>query len=159
MPFRLPEILVVTGYQSDEVTKVLEPYPVRTILNSRYAKGEMLSSLQTGLRALGEEIDACLVVMGDQPHLKPRLVRQILALFAEGQGTLIAPRYGEQRGHPILIHRRYFPELLALPQGSAPRDVINRHPVTTFPVDNDSILRDIDTPEQYTAEKRRASLD
>jgi GT2 family glycosyltransferase len=42
----------------------------------------------------------------------------------------------------------------------APRDVLRRHPgqITLVEVDNDSILRDIDTPDQYRMELRRAGL-
>jgi molybdenum cofactor cytidylyltransferase len=158
-PFRLAEVVVVTGHQSAEVAKALKDYPVKTVLNPQYATGEMLSSLQVGLRALSRDIDACLVLMGDQPQVKARLIRHLLKLYAEGAGAIIAPTFQGQRGHPILIHRRYWPELLALPFGSAPRDAINRHAVTTFEVENDSILRDIDTPEAYAEQKRLAGLE
>ncbi len=59
----------------------------------------------------------------------------------------------------MLIGRRFWPELLALDSG-APRDVIRQHPdhLVCVEVDTDSILRDIDTPEQYHLERRRAGL-
>ncbi len=54
------------------------------------------------------------------------------------------------RGHPVLFSKRFWPELLALETG-APRDVLRRYPemVAEIEVKTDSILRDIDTPEQY----------
>jgi CTP:molybdopterin cytidylyltransferase MocA len=59
-----------------------------------------------------------------------------------------------------VIDRRLWPELLALPPGAAPRDVINRHGERTqyVSVDDDSILRDVDTPEAYRSERRRAGF-
>jgi molybdenum cofactor cytidylyltransferase len=159
VPFRLPEIVVVTGHKAGDVSKTLRNSPVKTVFNPQYKEGEMLSSLQVGLQAMSNDIDACLILLGDQPHLKAKLVRQVLNYYAEGRGSIIAPCYHDQRGHPILIQRRHWPDILALPFGSAPREVINRNPVYTFAVDNDSILRDIDTPEQYAAEKRLAGLE
>lgn len=159
VPFRLHDLVVVTGHKSEEVSQVLRKLPARTVFNPAFAVGEMLSSLKAGFRALPRDIDACLVVMGDQPQLKTPLVRKLLSAYNEGNGTLIAPYYKEERGHPILIHRRYWAEILDLPSDKAPRDVINRYPVTRVTVDNDSILRDIDTPEKYAYEKRLAGLE
>ncbi|MBZ0319175.1 MAG: putative selenium-dependent hydroxylase accessory protein YqeC [Anaerolineae bacterium] len=159
VPFRLPEIVVVTGYKSGQVASTLQNSPVKIAFNPQFKVGEMLSSLQVGLKTMSSDIDACMVMMGDQPQIRAKLIRQILNLYAEGKGSIIAPMYQGQRGHPILIQRRHWPDILDLPFGSAPRDAINRNPVYTFPVDNDSILRDIDTPEQYAAEKRLAGLE
>lgn len=159
VPFRLPEIIVVTGHKSGEVTHVLRNTSVKTVFNPKFKEGEMLSSLQVGLQAMSDNIDACLVLLGDQPQLRAKIIRQILNFHAEGRGSIIAPSYRGQRGHPILIQRRHWPDILNLPVGSAPRDAINRNPVYTFAVENDSILRDIDTPEQYAAEKRLAGLE
>jgi CTP:molybdopterin cytidylyltransferase MocA len=58
-----------------------------------------------------------------------------------------------------VIARRFWPELLALESG-APRDVIHGYPGQTALVEvhTDSILRDIDTPEQYRRERLLAGL-
>jgi molybdenum cofactor cytidylyltransferase len=51
----IEDILVVTGGTKELVEKVIEPYPVQKIYNSNYEAGEMLSSLQLGLRALSNQ--------------------------------------------------------------------------------------------------------
>ncbi|MBI5961267.1 MAG: putative selenium-dependent hydroxylase accessory protein YqeC [Chloroflexi bacterium] len=157
IPAYLAETLVITGYRGDEVARVLAQQPIQIVPNPRYAQGEMLSSLQTGLRALPENITACLVVMGDQPMIEGRVVQSILAAYAQGQGEIVIPTYRGERGHPVLFGRRFWSELLELSSG-APREVIRRHPdqVAAVEVETDSILRDIDTPEQYRQERRRA---
>ncbi len=155
----LAEIMVVTGYRAGDVARVLRNRPVQTVYNPDYAHGEMLSSLQAGVRALPESIAACLVVMGDQPSLDARVVNQVLQAYAEGRGDIVMPEFMGQHGHPVLFDRRLWPELLALEQG-APRDVVRRHPedVVSVRVDTDSILRDIDTPEKYRLERFLAGL-
>jgi CTP:molybdopterin cytidylyltransferase MocA len=47
-----------------------------------------------------------------------------------------------------------------LPAGGAPRDVINAHADEAYfvEVNTDSVLRDIDTPDDYQQERRRAGL-
>ncbi len=156
---RLSEIVVVTGYRGADVTRVLAKYPVQIIHNPDFARGEMLSSLHMGLRALPDSTAAGLVVMGDQPSLDGRVIGRILAAYAERRGEIVVPAYRGERGHPVLIDRRFWPELLALDKG-APRDVIQRYPEQTalVEVQTDSILLDIDTPEQYRHARFLAGL-
>jgi molybdenum cofactor cytidylyltransferase len=120
----------------------------------------MLSSLQTGLRALGPEFSAAMIVLGDQPQLDNRIVGELLSAYAEGKGRIVAPSYRQRRGHPILIDRSLWSEILDLPSNGAARDVINKHAADTYYVNvsTDSILRDIDTPDDYQQERRRAGL-
>ncbi len=159
VPARFHEIVVVTGYRGGDVARALKHLPVRTVHNPGYVAGEMVSSLQTGLRDLAPTTAACLVVLGDQPSLDGRVISRVLEAYATGQGNIVMPKYRGQRGHPVLFDRRFWPELLALETG-APRDVIHRHPdqLAIIEADTDSILRDIDTPEQYRQERRWAGL-
>jgi molybdenum cofactor cytidylyltransferase len=156
-PLHLAETFVITGYRGPEVARVLAHQPVQVVHNPDYAQGEMLSSLQTGLRALTESISACLVVLGDQPMIEGHVVQRLLTAYAHGQGEIVIPTCRGERGHPVLFARRFWPELLELTSG-APRDIIRRHPdqVAEVEVETDSILRDLDTPEQYRQERRRA---
>jgi molybdenum cofactor cytidylyltransferase len=158
---RMHELIVVTGHQAAKVRGALVDEPVSFVHNPEYREGDMLSSLQAGLRALAPEVAACLVVLGDQPQLENRVVLDVLNAYAEGRGKIVAPSYNHRRGHPILIDRAFWPELLDLPHGGAPRDVINAHSdvIAHVEVATDTILRDIDTPEDYLRERRRAGLD
>lgn len=158
---RIPQITVVTGHQAKEVCQAVARYEVDTTYNAEYRIGEMLSSLKAGLKAMPMHISAALVVLGDQPRLQPKVISQILANYAEGTGDIVAPSYQMRRGHPILIDRRYWAEILALPDGGAPRDVIDQHKdrIAYVTVDTDSVIRDVDTPHDYQQERKLAGLD
>jgi molybdenum cofactor cytidylyltransferase len=157
---RVDHITVVTGHMADEVRKRVEPLGVEVVFNPVYATGEMLSSVKAGLNTMPAHMAAAMVVLGDQPRIQPRIVGQVMAAYAEGAGEIIAPSYQMRRGHPILIDRRYWREILNLPDHAAPRDVINAHPERTayVNVDTDSVLRDVDTPDDYRDERWRAGL-
>jgi molybdenum cofactor cytidylyltransferase len=158
---RLDDPLVITGHLAAKVRAALKDEPVRFAHNAHYKEGDMLSSLQTGLAALGPEVAACLVVLADQPQLDNKIVNRLLLAYYEGRGLIVAPSYKGRRGHPILIDRCLWPELMNLPLGSSPRDVINAHAAETayIETDDDSILRDIDTPEAYHQARREAGLE
>lgn len=158
---RIDPIVVVTGYYANAVKEIVKPMGVRVAFNRSHKTGEMLSSLKTGLRAMPNHVAATLVVLGDQPRIQPRVIYRILKAYSEGKGDLVAPSYRMQRGHPILIGRKYWAELLALPRNGAPRDVINEHhdEIAYVNVKTDSVLRDVDTPQDYQQERKRAGLD
>lgn len=159
-PFEFADLLVVTGYRHVDVEAAIKNTAARPVFNDRYASGEMLSSFKTGLQALDSSIGACLIFLGDQPQISPKLVHRILQGYATGRGFIVAPSHMNRRGHPILIDRRHWRELLDLSDGKAPRDVINRYndEIAYILTDDANILNDMDTPEEYRAALKRAGL-
>ena len=158
---RVAQITVVTGHRAGEVRQVVAKAGGDVAHNERYMTGEMLSSLKAGLKAMPPHIGAALMVLGDQPRIQPKVIAQVMMAYAEGKGDIIAPSYQMRRGHPILIDRRYWGEILDLPDDGSPREVIDRHKdkIAYVNVDTDSVLRDVDTPEDYRQERKLAGLD
>lgn len=161
MKARIAPVHVITGYYASDVKRTVKSLGVKTVHNRAHKHGDMLSSLQTGLRSMPDNIAAVLVVLGDQPRIQPKVVYEVLKAYSEGAGDLIAPSYKMRRGHPILIGRRYWKELLDLRLDKSPRDVINAHAddIAYVNVDSDSVLRDVDTPTDYNDERFRAGLE
>lgn len=147
----LDHILVVTGYEAAAVAAIAAVHQLPTIHNPDYATGEMLSSLQVGLRQVADTCAALLVVLADQPLVTPAIIDQLLAAYRQGPAGIVAPVYQGRRGNPVLFDRRYFAELLALPAGAAPRDLLQKHPadIQLVAVGSDAIFADIDRPEDY----------
>jgi molybdenum cofactor cytidylyltransferase len=145
------DVVVVTGHEAEAVEAVTITEGARTIHNPDYAVGEMLSSLQVAVKDLDDGVAAVLVVLADQPMVETETLDEIQGTFWQGRGDLIAPVFDGERGNPVLIGRRYFEELLALPVGAAPRDLVKRHLDELYLVEvgSDSILRDLDTVEAY----------
>lgn len=148
-------VLVVTGHARDQVAALAGRAAAREVHNPDYARKEMLSSVQVGLRALPQGVDAALICLGDQPRLRARVVRAIIAACAPDR--IVVPSYRMRRGHPVLLPRAFWPEVLAAPPGSTLRDVLHRHEgaITHVVVDDESVLADMDTPEEYERERRR----
>lgn len=152
------EILVVTGHEAEAVGNEVRQVELaggemrpRLLHNPYYLQGEMLSSLQQAIRHLDSRTAAVLVVLADQPLVEPETYNEILLAYAQGYAGLIVPEYAGQRGNPVLIDRRYFGELLALPPGAAPRHLLQQHPHDLYavPVSRESVIQDLDTPEVY----------
>lgn len=154
----LAEIIVVVGHRSDEIIAAL-PHDdrLRVVFNPDYTSGELLSSLKTGLRTLSPDIDAAMVIPGDMPRLTTQTIQQVLNAHQTDQIT--APSYQGERGHPVIIDKRFWPEMLALPAHRQPRDVLKVHSVHRVEVDTDSVIDDLDTIEAYHLALERAKFD
>jgi molybdenum cofactor cytidylyltransferase len=155
----LDEIVVVTGAARQEVEAAMaaqrERIPLHVVHNLAYMQTEMLGSIQTGLRAFSDRVEAALIVLGDQPQVQERTVKLVLAAYKNHQAGLVIPSYNQRRGHPWLAARHLWPSLLALTPTQTPRDFLHLHAaeILYVPVEDDSILKDVDTPEEYASEK------
>lgn len=145
------DILVVTGHEHAAVARCLAGGPARAVFNPDYAAGEMLSSLQAGLRAAPARAEAALVALGDQPTLEGALVAQLIGAFSAGRGSLVAPSYQRRRGHPLLIGRAHWDAVLALAAGQTLRGWLRDANDRIAYVDtaDPTVLQDMDTPEEY----------
>jgi molybdenum cofactor cytidylyltransferase len=147
----IEEILVVTGGAREQVEQALETYPVRKLHNPKYATGEMLLSLQRGIRAMPERTEAVLIGLGDQPQVQEQSLRAICDTDRETASTLIVPSFRRKRGHPWLVARPLWDELLMLRPHQTPRDFLNHHAdqIQYLNLDTPTILTDLDTREDY----------
>jgi molybdenum cofactor cytidylyltransferase len=146
----LAEIVVITGHRADEVSAALGGTSARCVHNAGYANGEMLGSIQTGLAAMGIDVAAALLCLGDHPQMEAGTVREVLAAGdAAGWRKIVIPSYQMRAGHPILLPRWLWPEILVCQDTL--RDVLAAHRSQTeyLAVPTPSILADLDTPEDY----------
>jgi molybdenum cofactor cytidylyltransferase len=147
----IDDVLVITGGARSEVERIIDQYGARSVYNDKYASGEMISSLQCGLRAQTPEAAAILVGLGDQPQVQERTVRSICDAFHETRSEIIVPSFQMKRGHPWLVARPLWNEILNLKLPQTPRDFLNAHAddICYINVDDPHILADLDTPEDY----------
>jgi CTP:molybdopterin cytidylyltransferase MocA len=85
------------------------------------------ASLRCGLAALGEEVEAAVVVLGDGPKLDSRAIDRVVAVWREEGAERVAATYGGVRLHPLLLARSAWDEvpdagLRALPAQLVPCD-------------------------------------
>lgn len=154
----MKEIIVVTGGAREQIeilmAELAKDFPVRTVYNPAYARGEMLSSIQSGLAALDSQPRAALICLGDQPQVREETVRLICAAFVQTKSPLVIPSFQNRRGHPWLAARPLWPKILALPASTTPRQFLNTYAgQVEYVATDESILQDLDTPEDYARQR------
>jgi molybdenum cofactor cytidylyltransferase len=147
----IDDVLVVTGGAKQEVQKVLAGFDVRSIHNNNFANSEMLSSIQLGLTGQTAESEAVLICLGDQPQVGKECMQIICKAYQDGRSGIVVPSYQMRRGHPWLIAKKYWAEILRMDSGETMRDfmVKNAGEIHHVHWDSPAILQDLDTPEDY----------
>lgn len=106
----LDDVVVVLGADAEAIERAIAWRAERRVVNPRPADG-LSSSLRVGLDAAVEVpgADAVLVVLGDQPALRPDVVRRVVAAASTPQAAgarFIRPRYpSDPAPNPVLVRR------------------------------------------------------
>jgi CTP:molybdopterin cytidylyltransferase MocA len=142
------ETVVVVGESAERLREVCRPYGFRVVENPEWAKG-MSTSVRAGLRSLGPEARAAVVLLADQPLVGAGAVERLVAAFEAGARVAVAT-YGGRPRNPVLFSREVWPLLMTELSGDeGARLFLRRHPelVARVPCDGVGDPADVDTVE------------
>jgi molybdenum cofactor cytidylyltransferase len=148
----LDEVHVVLGHYADEISRSIADLPVHIIHNPNADQGQSTSVL-AGLDAvLPAEPEAVMVLLGDQPQVNPTVVNTLLSRWQETHAGVVAPRYSDGMGNPILFDRGVLPEFTSLSGDTGARAIVRAHQergdISLVDVDSPA-PRDVDTEADY----------
>ncbi len=149
--------LVVLGSDCDKILQVISEYDgIMHCYNADYKTG-MLSSVKCGFAHLPEDCRVALVFPGDQPMIGAPVINSVVNTWQDSGRGIAVPTFGGKRGHPLLIARKYFREIMNLDESEGLRALALKYPddVKEIETDNPLILKDIDTEEDYRNEINR----
>ena len=95
------------------------------------------ASLRCGLAALGEDIEAAVVVLADGPNLSPHAIERVLEDW-RALGGIVAASYDDARGHPLVLGRSDWDAI--------PDEGLRDRPVRLVPCDDLGAPGDVDVP-------------
>jgi len=147
---RVAGITVVLGYRPEVVLDAMPEIAPIAVVNPAYELGQ-LSSLQVGLRHVGDGPDAVLMCLADHPFIPRQVFDDVIAAQERTGKQIVVPTYEGRRGHPTLFMRSLFAELLDAPLDQGARTVVRAHAadLLELPTTEAGILADVDTPDQY----------
>ncbi|MBV8438854.1 MAG: nucleotidyltransferase family protein [Silvibacterium sp.] len=147
------ELVIVLGASAEAVREQLPaevPGSLWVVVNPEYETG-MASSLRTGLGALGSEIEATFVVLGDQPFVRAATLDRLIEEYRRTGAQIVLPLHQGIRGNPVLLDRSMFAEVMELEGDIGCRALFGKHPegIVKVEVDDPGVLMDIDSREDY----------
>ena len=147
---RIHEIVVVLGASADLIRQQVALDGTKVVVNEAYREG-MGTSLRVGLAAVSPNAKGALVVLADQPFLRPFTIDALIEQHEKHQPQIAIPLYRGFRGNPVLLDRSLFPELAGLSGDIGCRAVFGDHTenILKVPVDDPGILLDVDTRADF----------
>lgn len=117
---RLGDVVVVLGHHAEAIRPIVERSTFRHLLNPDPDRGRT-NSIQTGLAALGPEIQAVFLQPVDCPLVLPETYLALIE--AIGSAEVVIPSLHGEHGHPPLFSRALFALILAAGPDEPLRDV------------------------------------
>ena len=147
------EIVLVLGSSAATIQRQLPSSTfegIKVVVNQAWGQG-MASSLREGLAALSPQIDGALIVLADQPFLRPATLDQIVDRYRLANAQIVIPMYKGSRGNPVLLDRSVFADVMALDGDVGCRAIFGGHAegIVKVEVEDVGILLDIDNKEDY----------
>ena len=102
-------------------------------------------SLRLGIEAIAGEVDAAVILLGDQPRLPPATISGLLA--ARGDRPVVASLADGVVAPPVLIERSHFHLADGLGGDIGLRQMLVDHPELVRALEVDGHPPDIDTPD------------
>jgi molybdenum cofactor cytidylyltransferase len=139
----------VVVYSDNDVKEAVDGR-VETVHNPE-AKTGMASSLKVGLRAMRPEIEAVVVMLGDQPLVGARTIAALLRSWRR-EGSRPAVAVAQDEGGwspPVVLSRELWDEVLALKGDAGARQILQGRPELVDVVPAPGRPDDIDTPDDY----------
>ena len=142
-------VIVVAGHKAQECEQALQNRNGIKMIENPYFREGMFSSVQCGVKELN--YDTFFVLPGDQPMIK----RQTLTKLLETEGDIVNPSFKGKKGHPVLFRNDCREGILEMPEDGILRDFIHARNANVIEVEDEGILLDIDTDEDYDYIKQR----
>ncbi|MCK5543407.1 MAG: molybdenum cofactor cytidylyltransferase [Desulfobacterales bacterium] len=150
----LHEVIVVLGYCSEKIKQQLDladdSSNIKILINKNYLKGQS-DSLKKGLEQVSNSCDGAMFLLGDQPLITDTVINKLIYAFEDSDLPLVIPYCKGKRGNPVIIARSLFSRLELLSKDSGARVLFKEleKQILKVPIDDKSILEDIDTKNDY----------
>ncbi len=154
----LSPVVVVSGANADAVEAAVSDLPVTIARNNDWQNGQS-SSIRKGLQALRrpdlqnafpasfERVGSAIFLLADQPQLSSTVLQALTEQHTQTIAPVLAPLVAGQRANPVLFDQVTFPDLLSLTGDVGGRAIFSKYPVAYLPWHDESLLMDVDTPE------------
>ena len=143
-------IITILGASAELIFEKTKVHKFQCFRNPNPEEGQ-LSSLQIAIAHLPDESEGFIMALVDHPMVKLDTYIKLFEMAKSNPANIIVPEFYGQKGHPVYFGRPFFDSILHLPLTDGARVVLKENPadVMSLPVDDEGILKDIDTPKDY----------
>jgi CTP:molybdopterin cytidylyltransferase MocA/NifU-like protein involved in Fe-S cluster formation len=115
--------IVISG--DERLRAAIDGLPVDVVVNEQAAEG-IASSIRLAVEH-SRNHPALMIALGDEPRVDRGLVMRVMQLWHDTRAPIVAPRYNDGPGHPVLFDEATYDDLLALSADRGARGLIERY--------------------------------
>ena len=144
-------VIVVLGAGAAELEKMIDEKKLHIVENEEWQEG-IASSIRCGMNTLKRVAllsDAVILMVCDQPHIETSVINELIATQKKTGKPIVASRYGDTMGTPVLFFKSMFAELLELEGDKGAKKIIDKYPTELAAIAFPLGELDIDTEEDY----------
>ncbi|MCI0505824.1 MAG: nucleotidyltransferase family protein [Gammaproteobacteria bacterium] len=151
----LPNGIAVIRKDDQQLKSLLLETGIAVVENQNAHEG-MSSSIRCGIESQKQLFSGAkgwVIALADMPYISATVIQQVANALREG-ALAAAPQFKNQRGHPVGFSYQLKDELLRLQGDAGAKTVLAKHhaKIRLINVSSNSILRDIDYPEDLIRE-------
>ena len=147
------DIVMVTGYNADQIEKALRGFDLTFVRNENYADTEMFDSARLGLESIKGKCDRVFFCPVDVPFFTDETVtEEIRMMDADSRIKVIVPTCNGRGGHPLLIDGSVLPDILAHSGESGMKGAYKSLPVGSvarITVEDEGAVTNADTMDDF----------
>jgi len=152
------DVFVVVGANAKKIILEVQRNKAVSIVNNDWQQG-IGTSISCGVRFIQElgDFQAVLFLMGDQPFLRRKHLRNIIDEYKKHKNGIIASSYKDIENPvvPILFDAAYFKELSCLEADKGAKIILEKHKDAVIQIFMNSEFKDVDTPSDYKRYKEQ----
>ena len=154
-PFAANKIIVVTGPRAQRMRIELRGRSILFVANPARALG-LATSVISGVRA-SRFSGAVLMLPMDLAELDPRDLERLISRWRGARRRVVARRVDERAAVPLVLPRTLYPRVREITGDMGLRNLLAKLSANSLAlVDLPSAERDVDTPQELSAARRKA---
>ena len=148
------QVLVVIGHEAEKIRRELNNFHLSFVYNPNFREG-MTSSIKSGVKEVSPACDGFLICLADMPLVNTSEINKLIHAYVQNRikekRLIVVPVFQGHRGNPVLFSSEFRNDILEHEKESGCKGVIinNSESVKEIEMDDDNMLLDVDTLEDY----------
>ena len=148
------QVIVVIGHEAEKIRRKLNNFPLSFVYNPNFSEG-MTTSIKSGVKEVSPDCDGYMICLADMPFINTSEINKLIHAYAQNRikekRLIVIPVYQGHRGNPVLFSTEFREDILEHKIEYGCKGVImkNFESVKEIEMDDDSMLLDVDTLEDY----------
>ena len=155
------ELIIVVGHEKEIIEKIIgNNKKIKFIYNNDFTSG-VASSIKIGLKNISKKSEAFFICLGDMPNVNQNIYNKLIKsrskynrkLNKKYKKEIIIPTFENQYGNPILFSKFMKEKIMKIKGDNGAKEIIqlNQNKVLNVPFNQDGILLDFDTDDNFKA--------